>query len=125
MTAKLQDLVVDQRAISEELLTTTLSPLVSLTPGGEPMFKPGARELSNRVRVLTGLLAIMAAARLGLRQNDSVAPKELEALTGVRGSSLRPVLRALVSERLAQGNSGRYRVPEFAFHEAVEVVRNG
>lgn len=124
MESPLKKLVVDEKALSEEALAGVLAPLASLTTEGAVMFRPGFTG-SNRMRVLVGLLATSAAHRLGLRTADTLAPRELEELTGIKGGTLRPLLRGLVEKRLIAGSAGSYRIPPFAFFAVAEEVRRG
>jgi len=125
MTSPLGRLVIDEAAVAEELLADVLSPLLGLTARGEVVFKPALSGKGNRLRVLAALLAAAAASRLGLRSSDRVAPKELEGMAGIRGNTLRPLLRGLADARLLQSESGRYWVPPFALNAVAEEVRRG
>lgn len=116
--SNLSKLIVDEEAMAEEILVSALEPVLGLTRSGELVFKAGGH-LSKRARAVAALLGLAAAKRLGLRADDSLPPREIEALTGVQGSTLRPILRELASRGIVRATNGRYAIPSFAVHDAV------
>lgn len=120
----LSDLIVNEQQISEDALRDALAPHIALTQDGRVMFKPGPPSTARR-RTILALLAMWAAARLGLRASDSLTPREIESITGIKGPTLRPLLRKLAKDALVESERAEYRVPTYAFHAAIEEVRNG
>jgi len=114
-------LVVDEAVINRELLATVLQDRVRLDLSrGSFTFLPGARDrLNNRQHVVAALLARKALHLLKAEFADGLRPQELEAATGIKGGTLRPILRVLVERRLiGQSDEKAYVVPGYALEDA-------
>ena len=114
-------LVVDEAAIDREMLAEVLETRVRLDlTRGSFTFLPGVRDrMSNRQQVVAALLATKALHLLKDELPDGLHPQDLEAVTGIKGGTLRPLLRVLVERRVvSQSAEKAYIVPGFALEEA-------
>ena len=110
----LMRLVVDQVEVNREVLATILEGKVRLDPTtGVFSFKPQVRaRLGNRKTVLTAVLARKALHLLSGEINERVMPRDLEGLTGIRGNTLRPILKQLTDSGIVVRHSDGYSVPD-------------
>lgn len=117
----LSRLVVDEAAVNRELLARVLENRIRLDmKAGAFSFLPGVRERMNtRHQVLIALLAQKAMHLLNAKLQEGLRPQEIEFLTGVKGGTLRPVLKILVEKRLVRPESDKsYTVPGYAVEDA-------
>jgi hypothetical protein len=127
-TNPLARLVADNAVVDLELLASTLEDKIRLDlKQGDFAFQPGVRaRLSNRQQVLTALLCQMALHLLDPQFPDGLRPQEIEVKTGVRGGTLRPILKALNDSRvIRQQASKAYFVPAYAIEDAARMVHHG
>jgi len=111
----LEDLLVDPHAIDRELLATVLKPFVFVEKGtGTIRFTPGWHRLPAAGKVLAYLLARKAVVALGLAGKEGVVPKQIERDAGIKGGTLRPALKKLCGEGLADRDADGYKVPNHA-----------
>ena len=98
----LMALVVDTRQISREKLAEMLKGKVLLDLQTETfLLQPEAKARSSaRQAVLLSLLARKALSLLKEGLVDALSPKDLADLTGLKGNTIRPVVRRLSSEGL-------------------------
>src|SRR6266568_158949 len=91
----LSRLVVDEAAVNRELLASVLETKIRLDLGaGSFSFLPGIRERMNtRHQVLIALLAQKALHLLNAKFNEGLRPQEIEFVTGIKGGTLRPILK--------------------------------
>ena len=118
-------LVADEAAIDRELLATLLQDRIRLDlTHGSFSFLVGVRErLNNRQHVLTILLGQKAVHLLKGEFADGLRPQELETVTGIKGGTLRPLLKVLVDRRLIRQNQEKaYVVPGYALEEAAKFL---
>ena len=108
---KLEDLLIDEAAIDQAALAEGLAGYVGVTTTGEirPLEKWTA--LSERGKVIAGLLSLRAATILGRRPSAAVGPTELAKTTGVAVGTAKRVLRELANDRLVRSDGGTYEVP--------------
>src|SRR6266436_3535573 len=117
----LSRLVVDEAAVNRELLASVLETRIRLDLGaGSFSFLPGIRErMNSRHQVLIALLAQKALHLLNSKFNEALRPQEIEFVTGIKGGTLRPILKILVDRRLARSEADRsYTVPGYALEDA-------
>lgn len=116
----LMRLVVNQAEVNRELLATVLEDKVRLDPSaGAFSFKHRARRsLGNRKCVLAALLAQKALHLLSSEINERLLPRELVTLTGIRGNTLRPILKQLSDCGIVQRYSNGYTVPDAVLDDA-------
>ena len=120
----LDRLFVSGDEVNRELLARILQPYLRLDGhGGVYPPSPFSRdELTNRQQVVLLLLARKAFA-LKHHQEDWTPPTELSKLWSIPGGSLRPVLRLLVDERIAEEEQGRYRVNPDAMLKCADLLK--
>lgn len=110
----LKDLIIDTEKASESLIEGIISTYVRYDPEHKKIaLLPATRELSNRAKTLLFLVALKGW-RFVLKEDvplDEATPGEIEKATGIIGNSLRPNLRAMVTESLLLYRDGRYSVP--------------
>src|SRR5690554_2878862 len=98
----LNRLVVDTAEVNRELLASLLEDKVVIDPGkGTFSFRFGVRErLGNQGVVIAALLAQKALILMGASVAEPMMPRELEATTGIKGGTLRPILKKLADARV-------------------------
>jgi hypothetical protein len=122
MTDPLQRLVVNQHEVDRELLATVLEPYVTIDPShGTFAYRKGVRDsLANRERVLVALLSRKALALLGSKTQEAAQPRQLEELAGIKGGTLRPLLRQLVTSGVLWQDDRGYAVPNHSLHDIAD-----
>lgn len=121
----LERLVVDEVAVDLELLASTLEGRIRLDLNQAGFtFLPGVRaRLSNRQQVLTALLSRKALHLLDEQNPESLRPQEIEQLTGMRGGTLRPILKVLSDRRVIRRDPKKaYYVPGYAIEDAARFL---
>lgn len=120
----LSRLVVDQDEVNRELLAELLADKVTIDPhGGTFAFKHRVRkELRKANVILIALLARKALVLLGAEVDETVKPRELEAHTGIRGGTLRPILKKLTDEGVVLRESGEYKVPNHSLEAVTDLL---
>ena len=115
-------LVVDQAEVDRELIAELLADKVTIDPNATTfVFKYHVRkQLSKANVVLTALLAQKALVLLGADTSELLQPRELEACTGIRGGTLRPILKRLHDEGIIGRQSGGYMVPNHALEDVAD-----
>ena len=98
----LMALVVDTKQINREKLAEMLKGKVLLDLRSDTfLLQPEAKARSSaRQAVLLSLLAEKALSLLKDTLPDSLSPKELEGVTGLKGNTIRPILGRLSKEGL-------------------------
>src|SRR5687767_7815845 len=98
----LSRLVVDEAAVDRELLASVLEGRIRLDmTHGSFAFHQGVRDrLNNRHQVLIALLAQKALHLLNEEFPEGLRPQDIELATGVKGGTLRPILKILGDRRL-------------------------
>lgn len=116
----LSRLVVDQAEVNRELVAELLADRVTIdTSDATFAFKRQVRkQLNGAGVVMTALLAQKALVLLGAEVNEALRPRELEALTGIRGGTLRPILKKLSDEGMVSRKTDGYVVPNTALEDA-------
>ena len=114
-------LVLNEAEVDRELLASALEGLIRLDLGqGAIAFQAGVRAgLSKRQIVLTALLARKALHLLAAEHAEALRPQAIEFLTGVKGNTLRPILKQLADGGLVRrDDSDGYFVPPYAVEQA-------
>jgi hypothetical protein len=123
MPKRLEDLLTDESDYDREGLAAALIDVVRIGHGGELLPAAGWTRLSQGSKVLIALLASKAGAALGVRSPEGLTGSEVEALTQVPGGTVRPQLRQLAEEHLAQqAGDGRYFIPAMSVPRALSRV---
>jgi hypothetical protein len=124
----LSRLVIDEAAVDLELLARTLEDKIRLDlQRGTFTFLQGVRaRMTSRQQLLIALLSQKA---LHLLKNDiaeGLRPLELEEVTGVKGGTLRPILKSLSDGRMIRPNEqGAYFIPAFSLEDVAAALGSG
>ena len=121
----LEALVVNAHSVDREQLAQALNGWARIDPGENLIrFLPGAKdEATIKQLTLVALLARMAIHLLNDEQEEGLTPSELAHCTGVKGSSLRPQLKALADGGIVLKNDGgRYVVPPHSFDHVLAML---
>jgi hypothetical protein len=127
-TNPLERLVVDEAAVDLELLASTLEDKVriDLKQGGFAFLQGVRARLSNRQQVITTLLAWKALHLLDEQYPEGLRPQEIENVTGVRGGTLRPILKVLSDRRIIRQDANKaYYIPGYAIEDARLLIETG
>ncbi len=118
----LDTLFVSGDEVNRELLARILRPYLRLDEKGGvyPLNLFSANNLTNRQQIVLLLLARKAYA-LKTNSDEWIGPTELSKLCNIPGGSLRPTLRMLVEERIAEEEGGRYRINPFQLQKCLEL----
>lgn len=120
----LSKLVVDQAEVNRELLAELLTDKVAIDPAaGTFDFKHRVRkQLSKPNVVLAALLAQKALVLLGTEVSEPLKPRDLETSTGIRGGTLRPILKKLSDEGIISRESSGYLVPNHSLEAVTDLL---
>ncbi len=118
-TDPLARLVVDQTEANRELLARILEDKVRLDPAAKEFsFRHQVRaRLGTKKTVLTALLTRKALHLLSADVPEAVTPRDLVVMTGIRGNTLRPVLKQLADRGIAVRRDGGYFIPNYALED--------
>jgi len=118
-------LVVDEAAVNRELLASLLENKIRLDlTQGSFTFQQGMRvHLNNRQRVLIALLAQKALHLLADQYAEALLPREIDAVTGVKPGTLRPILKQFADRRVIRQDEDRaYYIPGYALEDAAQLL---
>jgi hypothetical protein len=120
----LKDLIVDHKQISEGLLENILRGKVELIKEGEGVnLTEEGNSFPNRIRVLLYLCGKKAWELLTSKE-IRVSIKELERDLGIKGNTLRPILKSFKDSYQAEAEKGKYRIlPKGVFELEKELQR--
>lgn len=106
----LKDLIINQKQISEELLEKLLKGRVDLIEGnqGVSLTKIG-NSFSNRMKILLYLCGKKAWELLTSKE-EWVSITEIERNIGIKGNTLRPLLKDLKDSYEVESEKGKYRI---------------
>ena len=122
----LKDLVGTKSALAEEAIESIVRGFVTYDEEAvEVVLTPDGARLANRPKVLVYLTALQGWPFVTEKPVAADAkPGDIEKATGITGGSLRPLLKALLEERLLTAPNGRYAVRTTSFTAiAAEVAR--
>lgn len=112
----LESLIVDAANLDRERLSSVLNGYLGLSKIGGIVLLPNYSGLDTKSKLLGILLAQRAACALGLTTVNSLAPKQIELMSGIPGGTIRRELAELASKRLLINNNGVYSVPDYAIN---------
>jgi hypothetical protein len=120
----LEQLFGDRKTVNRELLANALSGRIWLDrASGTFHFHIGVRDDLGRSRsILIALLAQKALALVTDSDKEGLAPREIEAYTGFKGGTIRPVLQDLVRGGVIARQAGQYAVPDAMMEEAIAAL---
>jgi len=123
MENPLEKLLVSHVELDRELVATILADLVRIDKDtGEIRFTMDGAKLSNKLRILTYLLARKAAKALNLVPEEPISSSELTSQLGISGGSLRGQLSLLNGERLIDKREGKYFVPNYSVEQVKTLI---
>lgn len=120
-------LVVDGAQVNRELLASALQDKVRIDLArGTFSLQLGMRgRLSNKQLTLVVLLAQKALHLLAGQYADGLRPAAIEAVTGMKGGTLRPILKSLADGGVIQQNEDKaYVVAPYALEEATQLLND-
>jgi DNA-binding transcriptional MocR family regulator len=106
----LKDLIISQDRISEEIIEKILSGRVQLLAENQQVhLLSSAKDLPSSIRILMYLAGKKAWSII--KKRDFLTPiVELSDNLGIKGNTLRPLLKNLRDEKLVESKSGTYRI---------------
>ena len=121
---KLEELVVSGKEIDRQLAASILKPFLRID-GDTATIIPQERwqRLTNEAKVLLFLTARRAMKALELPiEDETTAPIEIEKETGIKGGSLRPILKRLSDQKvISKSPQGRYFIPNYSIQRIKEM----
>lgn len=120
----LQDLIINNKQISTELIENLLKGRVELIQEGKKvgLTKEGMN-LSNKGRVLL-FLAGGKAWELLDSNTWSSSPAVMQEFLGIPGNTLRPILRELADEFFVKSEKGKYQILSKGIYELESMIEN-
>lgn len=119
----LKELVIKEGEVNEKLLLEILKPYIRIEEGtGDLIPTEKFSELSNEKKVIIGFLYSKAKTRLGFSQSEKLKPRELESLLGMKGNTLRPILKRLKDNRVIRVDKEGYWLPNIYLTKAKELL---
>lgn len=116
----LEDLVVSGKELNRELVGKILKSFLKIDRDSCSII-PGERwiKLNNESKIMLFFLARKAMKALDLAiENEGATPAEIETELGIKGGSVRPVVRKLLEQRIiARTGEGRYFVPNYSIEK--------
>jgi len=118
----LQDLVINNKQISAELIENILKNRVELIQEGKKVIltKKGMK-LSNKGRILL-FLAGGKAWELIDTETWSSGPSDMQEALGIPGNTLRPILKDLADSFLVKSEKGKYQILPKGIYEIESVL---
>ena len=120
MENQLETLVVRGRELNRGLVAKVLALFLKID-GDTCSIIPGERweKLNNESKIIMFFLARKAMKALDLAiENEGATPTEIETELGIKGGSVRPVVRKLLDQRIvARTSEGRYFVPNYSIEK--------
>lgn len=111
MISDISSLLVSEDEIASEAITTSLQGLIQIGKGsGNPLPTAEFERLDRTTKMLVFLLAIKAAAILGVSKKTGGTPEEIAAIVGADVKSVREYASRMKRRFLSRGSDG-YEVP--------------
>ncbi len=124
----LKDHVTDSSKLSEGEIESIIADFLKYDPTNKAVvFLPKTHGLSVEKKILLHLVALRGW-KFVLKENSPAAdalPREIERVTGIRGGTLRPMLRALVQSKMLESRKGRYEIPAHNLGRVREAMAGG
>ena len=124
----LKDHVTDSAKLSEAEIESIIADYLKYDPTNKAVvFLPKTHGLSVEKKILLHLVALRGW-RFVVKDSPPAAdalPREIERVTGVRGGTLRPMLRALVQSKMLDSRKGRYEIPAHNLGRVRDAMANG
>lgn len=124
----LRDHTTDSAKLSEDMIESIVAGFVKYDPMTKSIhLLPKSGDLSNEKKLLLFLVA-MRGWFFVLKDKDKVvsdaSPTEIEKATGIKGGTLRPILRSLTQLKILTSKKGRYEVPAHNLVHVKELIRS-
>lgn len=122
---RLEKLFIDEEEVSEDMLYDILAPYIRFGKKTNEIIPTNDfLNLKNKQKVLVIFIAIKALFMLGKREDDKASPKELEKLTGLKGNTIRPILKKLHDKRIILRDiKGKYFVPATSIPTIINMLK--
>ena len=124
----LKDHVTDSAKLSEDEIESIIADHTKYDPTNQSIvLLPKALELSVEKKILLYLVALRGW-KFVVEENppaSDASPRDIELVTGIRGGTLRPMLRALVQSRMLESRKGRYEIPAHNLGRVREAMMGG
>lgn len=125
--ATLEDLYVDEEAMNEQLLATTLAPYIRIgKQSGDLVLQSSFDDLTTKQKITVVLLAQKGRYGLEVVENEWLTPTEIANISGIKKGTVYPTIRELErEERLADNEDGQYRIPTHNLQTARDYIEDG
>lgn len=122
----LDKLIVDENEINRELLATILNGVVTIgKQSGQIIRQPAFDDLVSKQQVAVLLLAHRVRYERDLVDSEWAAPAELAEQSGMASGTVRPKIRELTEDGIAEENDSTYRIPPHRFQQVQRLLGNG
>lgn len=122
--SRLEDLLVDEEALSEEVLFNTLADYLRIgEQSGELIFQDEFQSLNVKRKTTVILLAQRALKELDIAESEWLSPSAISDISGIKKGTLYPTVRSLDEQGIVEDNDGSYRVPSRSFERAQAFIR--
>ena len=120
----LKDHTTDSAKLSEEMIEGIINGLVKYDPNNLTIhLLPKTHNFSAEKKILLFLVALRGWSFIVKDTSLSDAsPTEIEKNTGVRGGTVRPILRSLVQSKMLIDHKGRYEMPAHNLIHAKDII---
>lgn len=121
----LDRLIVDENEINRELLASILDGIVTIgKQTGQIIRQSAFDDLVSKQQVAVLLLAHRVRYERDLVDSEWASPAEIAELSGMARGTVRPKIRELTDDGIAEDNDSKYRIPPHRF-QAVERLLEG
>ncbi|MBP6060546.1 MAG: hypothetical protein KA515_00885 [Candidatus Pacebacteria bacterium] len=124
----LKDHITDSTKVSEEEIEGIIADYIKYDPSHKMVvFLPKAQNLSNEKKILLYLVGLKGW-QFVVKDNpptNEALPRDIERVTGIRGGSLRPMLRSLLQSKMLNSRKGKYEIPTHNFGRVREIMAGG
>lgn len=121
----LADLIITNKALSEEIIENILKGKVELIQeGNKIILTRDAVSLSNRLKILLFLTGAKAWELID-KTLLTYSPSELEADLSIQGNSIRPILKELADNLFIINDKGKYKITSKGVYELETLLKKG
>lgn len=123
----LKDHITDSTKLKEEEIEAIIADNLKYDPDHSTVvFLPKTQTLSVEKRILLYMVALRGWRFVVEEKppNSDASPAEIEKATGLRGGTIRPILRAMVQSRILASHKGRYELPAHNMGRVREAINN-
>lgn len=124
MNDPLDELFVSGKELDRELLGTVLKPFLRIDQDSLTIIpKENWHKLAAEAKIILFLTARRAIKAFNLHlENEDASPSEIEAETGLKGNTIRPILKRLLEQKIiSQPTRGRYLLPNYSIPTVKEL----